>query len=364
MFINNLSGSAYALNKAFQYVIYSNNYLCTSYLCMKQKTDHIEIINSLRGVAAVAVCFYHFVSTTLNFIDTQWLIDAFEYGKKGVQLFFVISGIVIPLSMIKWNYKLTDFGTFLLKRFVRIEPPYLAAVIIAIFYLFIRNFIPGTAAVDLMPTPLEIILHIGYLIPFFENTEWVNPVFWTLAVEFQYYLFLALLFPLVLYTKNAWGRLLFYAIFFSMGFLGTSFEFFTHWAPYFLSGIIYIIWRKAIIKNLEFALLSLLTGSVIFYLYGATDFGIAVCTLLLIQYLPNLKTKITTFLGKISYSLYLLHTITGTAIINYLSHHVETGWAKFLTVTIGLLVSIFSAYLMYRFLEKPTHNYAKKIGKR
>jgi peptidoglycan/LPS O-acetylase OafA/YrhL len=100
-------------------------------------------------------------------------------------MFFVISGIVIPLSMIKSDYKLQYWGRFLLKRFARLEPPYIAGILIAIAYFQIRRFIPGTSSEDMMITYKELLLHLGYMIPFVEGARWAVPSLWTLSIEFS-----------------------------------------------------------------------------------------------------------------------------------------------------------------------------------
>ena len=240
---------------------------------MTQKADQILIINSLRGLAATAVCFYHFVYTTVDFIENETVRSIFYFGHKGVELFFIISGIVIPLSLINSNYSLRNWKNFMLKRFIRIEPPYLVAVAIGFTLLVLRNYVPGTVSADLIPSAKEVVLHLGYLIPFFENTRWINDVFWTLAI----------------------------------------------------------------------------------------DLGIAFVTILVIHYFSSFKTKLTLFLGKISYSFYLLHAIIGASFVNYLSHHVSGGFQKVLLIIAGFVISLGSAFLLYRFVEKPSHNWAKKI---
>lgn len=326
---------------------------------MQEKKDHIEILNSLRGIAATAVCFYHFVCTTVDFVDNEFMLNIFHYGQKGVQLFFIISGIVIPLSLIKSDYSLRHWKNFIVKRFIRIEPPYLVAVGIGIFYLFIRNYIPGTVENDLTPSFTTILMHIGYLIPFFEGHNWISPVFWTLAVEFQYYLALSVLFPLVLSSKLA-VRIIFYAIFIGAGFLALPDGLFPHWAPYFLAGIVYILWLKQKIGNAEYWILNIVLAPCIYSLLGGVDLGIAIVSLMTIHYFANFKTKITLFLGKISYSLYLLHAMVGGAFVNYLSHIYTATYQKVIIVLIGFGISVISAYFLYRFVEKPSHNYAKK----
>lgn len=327
---------------------------------MEEKNDHIIVINSLRGLAATLVCFYHFVYTTVDYFDNSFVLALFYYGQKGVQLFFIISGIVIPLAMLNSDYTWHKIKRFLLKRFIRIEPPYLVAVVLATFYLYIRNFIPGSTAIDLSPSFTTLVLHIGYLIPFFENTSWVNPVFWTLAVEFQYYLALSLLFPLLTHYKLA-GRLSFYIIFIGFGFIPLTNNFFPFWAPYFLIGITYALFRKNKIQALELWIVYLTLSPIIFYFLGFVDLLIAFVTLMIIHFMTNAQTKVTLFLGKISYSLYLLHSIIGAAFINFMSHRYTAPIEKVVVVLIGFAISVFSAYLLYRYVEKPTHNFAKKI---
>lgn len=326
----------------------------------KPNNQQIPIINSLRGIAALSVVFYHFICKTVDYIESEYMLDIFHYGQKGVQLFFIISGIVIPLSMINSNYKLKNFGKFITKRFVRIEPPYLVAVAIGIFYLYIRNLIPGTVDVDISPGIVEILLHIGYLVPFFESADWINPVFWTLAVEFQYYLALALFIPLAISGKIIY-RITFYLIFLAAIFLPVSMAFVPFWAAYFMVGIVYAFYIKNLIGKYELSILYCLLSVLIYWHHGIVDLGIAAGAIGLIHFLPNFKSGLTLFLGKISYSLYLLHSIIGAAFVNYLSHSFTSNLGKFLVISGGIIISVGSAYLMYRIIEKPSQNLSKKI---
>ncbi|MFN6038957.1 MAG: acyltransferase family protein, partial [Bacteroidota bacterium] len=143
----------------------------------------------LRGVAATLVCFYHFIYTTTDYFTNKILLSMSSYGKYGVQMFFVISGIVIPISMINGKYNYSSIFKFFAKRMLRIEIPFIVSIILAIIYLNLRNFIPTSYKIDLTPSFSDFILHLGYLVPFFDNAKWINPVYWTLGIEFQYYLF-------------------------------------------------------------------------------------------------------------------------------------------------------------------------------
>lgn len=326
---------------------------------MSRHSSHIPVIDVLRGIAASMVCFFHFVCETIGFIHTDWVLHVFHFGSKGVQVFFVISGIVIPLSMINAKYTLSKWHKFILRRFVRIEPPYLIAVLVGVFYLFIRNYVPNTVEADLFPSGFEIILHIGYLIPFFEGTSWINPVFWTLAIEFQYYLFLSILFPLLLSNK-LWARILFYGTFLTLPFLGFENSFFTFWSAYFLFGILYVLWFKKIIGLWEFMVLMMIDVLLIYQFYGIEDLIFAVFTLLIIHFLYFFKFKLGVFIGKISYSLYLLHSIVGAACVNYLSHYVTVWYWKIALILVGYGISVFGAWVMYILIENPSHKFAKK----
>ncbi len=328
---------------------------------MTKANQNISVINSLRGLAALSVCLYHFVCTTTGYIQNQTLLDVFHYGSKGVQVFFIISGIVIPLSMIKLNYKCFNIFKFMLKRFIRIEPPYLAAVILGILYLYVRNFIPSSAQIDLFPSLKDIFLHLGYLIPFFEDTKWINPVFWTLSVEFQYYLFLAITFPLVL-SKQQIFRYLFYVILLVMPFtINYGQAFFTYWSAYFLMGILYILFKTKTIAFIEFVVTIILASIVVIFNQNWIDLLIALLTLCVIYFFRDFTNKLGEFLGKISYSLYLTHSIVGSAFVNFMSHRFTEPYQKFLVILTGVLITIVFSYVFWRLIEKPSHNYAKRI---
>lgn len=327
---------------------------------MKENSIHIPIIDLLRGLAALSVCLFHFVYTTTNYIQDDIILNIFSYGNLGVQVFFIISGIVIPLSMIKGNYSYTSFPKFVLKRFIRIEPPYIAAVLLGILYLNIRNYVPGSAPVDMTPSVKDVILHIGYLIPFFEDAKWINPVFWTLSIEFQYYLSLAIIFPLVMNPKLI-ARMIFYAILLIGPVVITSDAFFPHWSAFFGLGILYILNKTRKINNSEYYLMFILCSSAVLLRQGFTDLFIAILTLVIINFFGNFRSEIGKMLGNISYSLYLLHSIVGSAFINFMSHRYTEPYQKFIVITGGVLLSIISAFVFYKFIEKPSQDIAKKI---
>ncbi len=324
------------------------------------KFKHIVVIDSLRGFAALSVAIFHFVYTTVNFVETEWVLKTFQFGALGVQIFFVISGIVIPLSLINGNFKYKFAGKYLAKRFVRIEPPYLATLVIALLFILFRNAIlPADQHVD-FPQTNVILAHLGYLVPFFDDMRWINEVFWTLAIEFQYYLLVLLLYPFLLSDKLA-KRLVFYAFIFAMPFIFDSHRFFFHWGSLFLMGIIFTLYIKKMVTRVEFFIV-LLSAAIFTTFYLELRAAIAgLLPIIIIYYWPNWNSKITAFLGKISYSLYLIHPIFGAAVVNYLSHKADTPIEKIGIVVLGVIVAILSAYVLYILVEKPSQKASKKI---
>src|SRR6185436_10205614 len=66
---------------------------------------------------------------------------------------------------------------------------------------------------------------------------WLNPVYWTLAVESQYYLLIGLLFPL-LASHRTWLRVITFATLGSMSFFYTSKPYIGNFVFLFLMGIL------------------------------------------------------------------------------------------------------------------------------
>ena len=154
-------------------------------------------INMLRGIAALLVCIYHFTNYTGRhgdfFIKGEMTQLIGEYGILGVYIFFIITGFVIPLSLMKYNFRLNQLHKFLSKRWIRIEIPYIVSIILILLVSFvfsIKNDTPFTLSLA------KLSHHIFYSASFF-NYEWYNPIYWTLAIEMQFYFLIALIFPLL-----------------------------------------------------------------------------------------------------------------------------------------------------------------------
>lgn len=267
---------------------------------------HIPIIVSLQGIAALGVVLFHFVNTITGFVTNETIRLVFEFGGLGVNLFFLISGIVIPLFMLKANYNYSMLSSFWLRRLTRVEPSYLAAVILGIIFYNFRDFVKGG---NLAPVAFDIVLHLGYLVPFFEESKWINPVFWTLAIEFQYYLLLSLVFPLL--SGQILLRAFVIVALLSLRLLSEDRDFLIFWLPVFLVGILYALALAKRLSPKELALWYVILGAILLY-DNRASFVVLVLALPIIQFYGKLRIPRLHWVGNISYSLYLFHGFSGT----------------------------------------------------
>ena len=143
-------------------------------------------VDSLRGLAALAVVLYHFTTRfTELYSPNPPPTFAFPDGHYGVNLFFIISGFVIFMTLEKTSRPLD----FVVSRFSRLFPAYWAAIIITFSITHLLG-LPGklvdiTAAVGNL-----IMIHGFFRIPH------VDGVYWTLEVELLFYCGMFLLYRL------------------------------------------------------------------------------------------------------------------------------------------------------------------------
>ncbi|MEO1013998.1 MAG: acyltransferase [Pseudomonadota bacterium] len=156
----------------------------------------IEIVDALRGLAALSVAWFH-ITDGLEAPSLLKITGA--YGWVGVDIFFVLSGFIIPYSMSRYpgGYALDRLPSFLARRIVRIELPYLASIALALGALWLAAQIPGSGwrAPDVWFG--LIASHIFYLTPF-TDYRWIQVIYWTLAFEFAFYILIGVFYPAVM----------------------------------------------------------------------------------------------------------------------------------------------------------------------
>lgn len=319
----------------------------------------------LRGIAALLVVFYHVGVTTGVLLQFPMASGILELGKHGVELFFLISGLVIPLSLISKDYRIRSIHRFFAKRSLRIEPTYLVAVVLAIAFILVRERIFQDNALA-SPTFHQVLSNIFYLVPF-NDAAWLSPVFWTLGIELQFYLLCAFLFGIGIRWGNAPSlTALVFASALVPKFLNSG-AFIIAWIDCFAMGLILALAALQNISRKKALWLLALMATIM--LFNRSIF--VVCLLSLASVLILLRPKsdfgrLWNFLGVQSYSLYLTHCLTGTTVANLMLRyaHEFTHSNPIVAILFGTLVSVSLAQVLYWAVEKPTESLSKRISMR
>jgi len=351
--------------------------------------DRLRYIDTLRAIAALLVVWLHSVqafgrvnpATGRNwYIDTVANVDV---GHVGVVVFFLISGYVIPFS-IKRDAQ-SPARAFLVKRFFRIFPAYWLSVPLAagaIWWLWKQPF--GGRELAWNFTLLQGAL--GY-----RNAE---GVYWTLPVELVYYLvctallltrslfharrvaivasalliaFVALLpswnrtRPLLDYTTVFWFLNL------SIMLWGTLYRIRVDTPRAFDQATSVLYWMLFVAYLVVLPVASLFTKSA----FGASwtwAYAIGFAIFIAGTRFVRIETRVTDWLGRISYSIYLFHVIVFTAIEWLLLQQPvgsvwRTQWLA-LYVASGLVAMLALSTLSYLLAEKPGMRFGHRLALR
>lgn len=109
---------------------------------LKQK-PHFALLDGLRGVAALAVLWYH-VNEGFAFAEVtngagDGIIRSFNHGYLAVDFFFILSGFVIAYAYDdRWNQGLT-MGNFIKRRLIRLHPMLIAGAIIGAITFLVQG---------------------------------------------------------------------------------------------------------------------------------------------------------------------------------------------------------------------------------
>lgn len=357
---------------------------------------YLEQLTWLRGIAAFFVIISHTLRATENTylgneeIAHYWLLYMFDLGTFGVLLFFALSGTTLYISNIKPN-KPFNIKTFYIKRFFRIWPAFFVALVLYISFAFIFKAFYGEPQGNwiekqfLMPYQInDLISYLTLSFNIWGQGGLFNNAFWSLPVEFQYYL----IFPLIVFSLTKWKMwgpisiaALLYGIFkfnliqfndmrfFMLGFtfcggvlLGYLFENHRIRIPnktvstlLFFSGLI----LTSLINNNIIELPNLPVISNIWIVLGVAALAIIAITLFGNVYLPNKLKKLFFNYGEVSYSAYLLHNLFIAIAVLLLIHFSITDalYRIIIVLTIGGGVSYLCSLLTYNYIEKP---YIKK----
>ncbi|MGZ4834255.1 MAG: acyltransferase family protein [Terriglobales bacterium] len=314
-------------------------------------------IDALRGLAAFSVAWFHFTNGG-PLLANGVLKSSGHYGWVGVEMFFVISGFIIPYSLYRAGYQGSDFSRFLLKRITRLDPPYIADILLIIAISYLVPFAPGFRGEWPHYTATQLLCHLGY-VNSIVGKPWVNIVFWSLGIEFQYYLLIGVLFPLLVDRRRS-VRFGFLFALILLAILIRRYTLVFVWFPLFVSGIL-TFQRKAELISTKTMLGGLLvTGTVCWLVNGHLVSIVVIATALVIAFVEIPSSRLTD-LGLISYSMYLLHVPIGGKIVNLGSRWAHTLPAQLLVLAAAVAGTIAASWVFYRFIELPSQRLSSSV---
>jgi peptidoglycan/LPS O-acetylase OafA/YrhL len=322
----------------------------------------IRKLNSLRGLAALIVFFTHFSDIT------NWFDGALGGGSGayGVMLFFLLSGFLMSYLYLDKEFTGVNITSYFLARVGRVLPLYLLVVLCSYFLT-----VSGNDSLYNISDGNELIAHLFFI--------YGESVLWSISPEVMFY-FVFIFFWLL--AKNRVGVIYvfitgFMALLFFTNFPriygdinGVPYNVFNilRSLPYFFIGVIFGLQYKSLsiphyLKKHWFFLTLLLIplmypnftpvtsdAKTRMWLSYEVLFVMSSVFFCIVFLVPNnnvlLANKLGDFMGKISYSLYLLHM---PIILQVNKFNLSTE----LKLLLSLVLSILVAFMSYRYFEKP-----------
>lgn len=324
-----------------------------------RSSGRFAALDGLRGVAVLAVVIYHFgLPFNTYYPSDERSPYSFNIGELGVQLFFMISGFVILLSAVHGK----TAKNFIISRVSRLYPAYWSAVLVSA--LLIVSIGIETRSVSLG----QVLLNLTMFQRFF-LVDNVDQVYWTLAVELQFY-FLMLACLLLSRGKLRSDYLLNFGLLWSSvglvlmaafpGDSSTGLAKMLVWAvlaqhaPFFCFGMsvfLYFNVRKFSWYIPAFGAIAVANT----YLAHSAQYALGVLVLALVFFwvahvgsVAILERGPLQFLGKISYSLYLFHTVLGLIFIHLTLPFLGNWWSRIFAFVLVVVI----AWVSYQIFEK------------
>ena len=368
---------------------------------MSDQKHHFEPLTWLRGIAAFLVVISHTLRATQDtYLDNDepvnWLmLRIFDLGTFGVLLFFTLSGTTLYLSHSKQQKNLS-IVPFYIKRFLRIWPAFALSLFVYFIFSFVfRNFY-GKASGNWieqqflqLPSAADFVSYLTLSFNIFGQKGLFNNAYWSLPVEFQYYLLfpvIILLLPrLKILSPVIIGLALYLAFKLDLGLfndrrvlmLGFTF------CGGVLLGYVYKQYELHVNSCLGtflllffFASASAMTNQFIdipkvpvisnqWIMLGLIALSVVACILFSEIKLPKFFTHQFFKLGELSYSLYLYHNLfIGFAVLILIQFNVTNGALRYLLVLmLGGGVSLFVAYWSYLHVELPFMRVGSRLSR-
>jgi peptidoglycan/LPS O-acetylase OafA/YrhL len=264
-----------------------------------------------------------------------------DHGYAGVQFFMMLSGYVLARPYLEVHpLRPFELRRYVIGRITRILPPYYVVVLLAAALSFLRV---GPTATPIPRPELgwHVFTHLTLTHTFFAETHIsLVSVLWSLGLEWQYYVIL----PVLLLAFRAWRALpiLFVAI---VATLATRWAlpavapargdllngFFLARLTEFAAGVcLATLLGQGWARGRLLTLVGVLSGAGIVWAATGHDREMGVQGIVLLAFVllrlfgptaaTNPLTRVMQFLGEVSYSTYLVHTLGGKTLLALLGH--------------------------------------------
>jgi peptidoglycan/LPS O-acetylase OafA/YrhL len=323
----------------------------------------IRKLNTLRGLAAMIVVVSHYANATGAFASSLGL----GAGQYGVMLFFLLSGFLMALLYLERPCSASAIRAFAIARLARVVP--LFTIVVVASFLLLRAGI-GAGVVYDIDSKHQLLAHILML----SGTS----VLWTIPPEMQFYLCFVVLWKLFSLQRHyLWIGM---AALLAGGIL-TNFDARTYSVfgfdvqtrlifglPFFLTGMIFgHVFRRTQESAAQSHWFALLLGAIpllypgIAHRFLGRDWTLwqdveplILMTMVfagLVFLVPRgnrvMENAVGDFLGRVSFSLYLLHLPILNAMTSYARMHPGRAFPIFLSLTLAI------SALSFRLIESP-----------
>ncbi|WP_134090167.1 acyltransferase [Olivibacter sp. XZL3] len=340
-----------------------------------QSKPHYDLLDGLRGVAAISVVVFHF----LEFVYPDYSKNFLGHGFLAVDFFFCLSGFVIGYA---YDERIKQLGLwqFFKARLIRLHPLVLLGSILGLIGVWMDPFSDITYGVgqlslifvcSILLIPYPVMPDRGFGLFGLNTPSW--SLFFEYLANIVYAFWLYKISRRMLIIWWALAALWLGWVSFQAGTLIGGWDGKSAWdgaariAYSFLAGL--LVYRSAwVIKNkLSFLGLSILL--LLAFLMPYFEWNWLVEALIIIFYFPLLIVlgigtrlsegirKCCVFLGKISYPLYMTHIPMIWIFGNYYSTHQVTRSELILIMLSGTVFSLGLAYLAMIFYDLPIRNY-------
>jgi peptidoglycan/LPS O-acetylase OafA/YrhL len=340
--------------------------------------QRLVFLDALRALASIAIVLHHFaLYAPLRDLAAPLigpLLDWLMHNARATQVFFVVGGYVMARSMADKIWNLRQLRLFLLQRYCRLSIPYLVTMaFVLVTYVFARGWLPEEVTGGQV-TLRQLFAHL-FFIQGIVGEENLSAGFWFICINFQ----LGLLYATLLCLRDTaihrncdiskiigWGLAAFSLFYFNLD--GSLENWALYFFPYFYMGIIinravqrkgaakeFWLYLALIVAALSFEwrwrLAMAVVVGVIVYAAGRTGWG---------SRWPN--SPLIARLGKISYSLFLVHF---PVLVLVATAYVRQGWTSPEAAVAGLITAFFlsigTAVAFHRWVETPSIRFARSL---